>query len=222
MSKWVQTAALVIACVALQAGVAEAIAIDGSIDALTGSTSSVDYISFTVTQTQEIRIDVLSWEENYGSIVDVNGDGEIAYFDTELFLFQDDGSLDAGDFIAYNGDSDLTFDDGSINSLDSYLSLTLNAGDYLLAIGAYSLSLDEALLGVNSFSYLTIWDGSHFVFNDHGDYRVTLTSGGVNESDIRLPNDPPPTIPEPATVLLLGCGLLALLTGRERFVRRHT
>ena len=222
MSKWVQTAALVIACVALQAGVAEAIAIDGSIDALTGSTSSVDYISFTVTQTQEIRIDVLSWEENYGSIVDVNGDGEIAYFDTELFLFQDDGSLDAGDFIAYNGDSDLTFDDGSINSLDSYLSLTLNAGDYLLAIGAYSLSLDEALLGVNSFSYLTIWDGSHFVFNDHGDYRVTLTSGGVNESDIRLPNDPPPTIPEPATVLLLGCGLLALLTGRERFVRRQT
>jgi len=222
MSKWVQTAALVIACVALQAGVAEAIAIDGSIDALTGSTSSVDYISFTVTQTQEIRIDVLSWEENYGSIVDVNGDGEIAYFDTELFLFQDDGSLDAGDFIAYNGDSDLTFDDGSINSLDSYLSLTLNAGDYLFAIGAYSLSLDEALLGVNSFSYLTIWDGSHFVFNDHGDYRVTLTSGGVNESDIRLPNDPPPTIPEPATVLLLGCGLLALLTGRERFVRRHT
>ncbi|MCA9136973.1 MAG: DVUA0089 family protein, partial [Planctomycetales bacterium] len=54
------------------------------------------------------------------------------YFDSQLFVFDQFGSL-----IAENDDSPVA-DEGSTATLDSYLEVTLAAGDYVVAVGQYS------------------------------------------------------------------------------------
>lgn len=171
--------------------------------------NTVDYIYFTVNSPGTITIDVLSFELNDAdwSWVDVNGDGEVAFLDSYIRLFRDDGSLGTDDQIAYNDDSSSTFGDGSIESYDSYLSLDFTADDlatgdsFVLAISNYSLSLNSAVAGVNSSSFGP-WTQDFFQ-SDHGDYRVTFTGevtvtiqiedadeDGVADEDDNCPNDP--------------------------------
>ena len=76
-------------------------------------------------------------------------------FDTYLYVFYDDGSLDARDYISKN-------DDGGIG-LNSYLSLYLGANDYVLAISDFNFSRSEAVNGSNSNSR-------------YGSYDLTITS----------------------------------------------
>ena len=168
--------------------------------------TTVDHIYFTVNTSGTIEIDLLSWEldQPYTTPVvptDLNGDGEIAYLDTYIYLFNDDGSLDAADYIASN-DDDSSFSshpDGSINHYDSYISEWLSAGDYILAVGTYELEIGQAIAGHNPESRgpatnLEPYPSVATVY-DHGDYRVTF------RGDV---------IPEPATILLLSLGSLAL------------
>ncbi|MDJ0866083.1 MAG: thrombospondin type 3 repeat-containing protein [Myxococcota bacterium] len=69
---------------------------------------SVDRHALTVHAAGDVVFDVLSWEQDdeppsgghAGAPIDVNGDGEIAFFEAEVFLFRDDGLLGEGDFIA--------------------------------------------------------------------------------------------------------------------------
>jgi len=140
--------------------------------------STVDSWNFTVNSAGVVTIDTLSMEtSDWVTTQDVNGDGEIAFFDPYIYVFENDGGT-PGAFVASNDDSSLTFGDGSINSYDSYLSLNLDAGDYILAIGAYSLSEQEARDGANDENYYPIAgidvneDG---IPSDHGDYQVTFT-----------------------------------------------
>jgi hypothetical protein len=90
-------------------------------------TGSVAYEYFSVPVEQEIVIEVTQ-----GS------------FDSQIYLFRDDGSLDSGDYVTTN-------DDGGVGLL-SKIQTILPAGDYVLAIGAYSLSQSEAISGLNSSS----------------------------------------------------------------------
>ena len=53
--------------------------------------TTVDHWGFTVNTAGTIVMDILSWE---GAAVDVNGDGEIAFFDPFIYLMRDDGSLE--------------------------------------------------------------------------------------------------------------------------------
>ena len=77
--------------------------------------SSIDHIRFTVNTSGVISIDLLSWElDDSGFGQDVNGDGEIAFLDPYIYLFNDDGFLDQSDLINSNDDSGRTFGDGSI------------------------------------------------------------------------------------------------------------
>ena len=62
--------------------------------------STVDHWTFTARSTGLVAIDVLSWEAPAGIATDLNGDGEIAFFDSVIYLFRDDGVLDASDFVA--------------------------------------------------------------------------------------------------------------------------
>ena len=169
-------------------------------DPANGSTiSTIERIYFRVNTGGVIEIDTLSWETD-GSWVDVNGDGEDVFFDPYIYLFNDDGSLDAGDLIDANDDSDDTFGDGSITVLDSYLSLNLAAGDYVLTIGSYFHDVNEAITGINEgFGPVD----SNLLVTDHGDYRATFTG------DVSI-------VPEPSSLMaLLGVGGLAILRRRR-------
>ena len=66
-------------------------------------TVSVDRIGLNVLSDGPVVFDVLSWEQGIESPgghtnapIDLNGDGEIAFFNAELFLFRDDGSSPTG------------------------------------------------------------------------------------------------------------------------------
>jgi len=117
-----------------------------------GRTSSVDSWYFTVNSDGPVTIDTLAMERSGSDddvYQDVNGDGEIKFFDPYIYVFKNDGGS-PGELVASNDDSDDTFEDGSINDYDSYLSFgDLPAGDYILVIGAYNLSEAEARTGIN-------------------------------------------------------------------------
>ena len=213
--------ALLTAGLCLAALTATAGSVDGQIYARNDAAgnpigSTVDHLRFTIGSDGIVKIDILSWESDpiSDAPTDVNGDGEIAFLDTYLYLFRDDGSLDSSDYITRNDDSDETYADGSIWRTDSYLEMNLTAGNYLLAIGAYDLGIDEAILRENRDLFYPIRCDiagpdctSTATASDHGDYRVSFSSN-VSLGDGKLP--------EPAALGLLGFGLAGFALWRRK------
>jgi hypothetical protein len=158
----------------------------GNMYAVDNATTTVDLIYFTVKSSGPVEIDLLSAEESSGDgeCVDVNGDGEFAFIDPYIHLFRDDGFLDASDLIDSNDDGSLPGAggaDGSVSNVDSFLSLNLDAGSYVLAVGDYRLLLPAAVAGQISFdSYGPLTFDANacpsppWLVADHGDYQVTL------------------------------------------------
>ncbi len=161
--------------------------VTGSITQPTPETTTVDYFNFSVNTAGTVTMDVLAQGIDFG-----NG---ISGLDSQLYLFTNNSSLDASDFIATNDDdlSLLGFSDGSVNSLDSYLSQFLDIGNYILAISEYNFSLDEAVAGIQT--------DPNFLGLNNGDYQITFTG------DVTVGN-PSTSVPEPTSTL----GLLAFGT----------
>ncbi len=188
--------------------------------------SSVELIPFRVTESSAVAIDVLSWEvENWDAAsrtglkssrpagVDVNNDGSIAFIDAAIRLFRNDGALDASDFIDASFGAEM-FDDGSISTRDPGLSLELDAGEYLLAVGAGEFSLEDALGGMNTSSGLfgpLSFDGSDLVPAEQGAFRVSI-SGPVATGGVVIP------LPTPAAMTAFG---LVALIGANAARRRR-
>ncbi|TWT42545.1 DVUA0089 family protein [Botrimarina hoheduenensis] len=213
-----------------QAGVAETV-ITGSILEILDDTggrvgSTVDWWLFTVISPGVVTIDTLSWEidsedlldgdDDFDETFDVNGDAQIAFIDPYIYLFEDNGAMAPGTFIDANDDDfSSTYGDGSIYGYDSYLSIFLAPGDYLLAIGSFLLSEEEAITAYNDESfYPTSSDGLDGFFPvPEGPYRITW-SGELSVTGF-IPGSNAPRIPEPSALALAAIGMLSAVPRRR-------
>ena len=171
--------------------------IDVAYDQGTRVGTEVDHWYFRNNSEGRVKIDTLAYEAYSGFnerpviTQDLNEDGELTVVDTYIYLFHNDGFLDPTDEIARNDNGSGTFGDGSVRVEDAVLSLTLPPGDYILAIGAYVLTVEDAIAGVNDdpfrggFIYpLTVTDSlggnayGDFIPSEHADYQITF-SGDV-------------------------------------------
>jgi hypothetical protein len=196
---------------------AAAVSVSGTIYALQTPAgphgSTVDHWKFTVTQPNSpVDIDVLSWELDLeGNYIDINGDGESAFFDSYIRLFRDDRFLDPSDLIAENDGGFATLGDGSVHYLDSIISTALDVGSYILAISSVFLTTSDAIgpTNPNGTSIFTYDPSIGFLTHDHGDYRITFTGDVV--------------VPEPSGAALAAtAGATILISATARTRRRKS
>jgi hypothetical protein len=140
------------------------------------ATGTVNYFSFDVINSGDFNLSLTSNS-----------------FDTELFLFRAPAS----------NTNFLEADDDGGTGLNSFIDRYLSVGHYVAAIGAYDLSLSEAINGLNT--------GTSFSWSDgNGPWDLRISSyNGTSVATARA-------VSEPGTIGLLGAGLVALALVRRR------
>ena len=129
-------------------------------------------------------IDILSYatnQEEPGIVNDLTQDCDGSYIDSIIYLFRnstgDDGNLTQ---VIGSNDDDIDFNkrdqQQSINRKDSYLERALKKGSYILAIGRYPLSAEDAALGFNSDQPALLTPSLCGQSSDYGNYEVMFSS----------------------------------------------
>jgi len=113
-------------------------------------------------------------------------------FDSEINLFSDDGSLDLLDFLAND-------DDGG-TGLESFISMTLGAGDYLLRIGTHNFGNSS---GTDAVIIAATNSGGHHSYTD---YDLTISGDHVTSN----------AVPEPSVMALFACAIAGLRLSRKK------
>ena len=153
---------------------------------------TIDYHRFEVVTSGTIDIDVLSQNVLGGDV------GGFSALDSEIFLFAFDPFGDLGLLGTLLGEDDDggLGSDGSTSDRDSFLSLFLLSGDYVVAISDFALNEANVRDGINNTS----------MPGTFANYEIRISG------DTRLPT----AVSEPATLGLLGFGLLAVWAARRR------
>lgn len=172
------------------------------------------------------------------------GYGE-GFFDSQVWLFDDDGTLDAADLIAKNDDSTpgpfsgyppysgIGSADGSLTPLDSYLSTVVNPGNYVFAVGMWTASTEDVIDGVIGYGSLAGFGGiggaaSELPKSDYFnplDYQLTVFGTFDNFqlngqlTDFTSANQlqrQTITVTEPSPFALLAIGLMGVVVAKRK------
>ena len=123
--------------------------VQGFVRPLEGGYDAVDHWVFHYEGGQLI-IDILSELASNGhTYIDIDGDGKQTGLDVYIYLFKKDQNAN-WITVRGNDDSSAGTADGSSHSYDSYLSLDLEEGEYMLSVSNYALSASVALTEKNS------------------------------------------------------------------------
>ena len=183
--------------------------------------TTIDYWYFYVDSSDTVTINLLSYSNATGWW----GRNSTTALDSVFNLYSYDGSIDTSDLIATNDDASYynydAYSDGSSTSYDSYLSVYLTAGVYVLLVSDYDsssnlsnfdiatgINFGDSLLNSQTYADYQLTWSSNVSFEDNS--SDDDNSGGSGDSDQT-------DVPEPPTLSLFLVGLLGLYKVRNKF-----
>jgi hypothetical protein len=175
-----------------EAALTKAVVAEGTI-VRQSSSVSVDYIPFSLPSFSRVTIEVSSFgTADGGTYYDFNGFCNSAYIDPAMYLFRANpgNTLTSADLI-YAGDDDDNFalrtGRHSVSFRDPFASLALPVGSYVLVVGRYPLSVDDAIARASKTSVDKFTPESCGIKTNRGNYLVTFGSA-VSLASMTSPN----------------------------------